>query len=136
MNDEFYVDEIATVRALGLVSAMADPVALKARMEGLVEATAKLAAARDAAERAIADAEPTRAAAARASAELDERTTDFQTWTNSQEARFRKREADVRNLEELLAKREGELVEREADLAKRITAHDDAVAQLKQRLAS
>jgi peptidoglycan hydrolase CwlO-like protein len=134
--DEFYVDEIATIRALGLVAAMADPVALKTRMESLAEATSRFVAQREAAEAAITDAEPTRAAVERATAELNDRTNAFQTWTNSQEARFRKREADVRTLEELLAKRQAELVENEADLAKRVRAHDDAVDQLKARLAS
>jgi chromosome segregation ATPase len=131
-----FSDELATIRALGLVAAMADPATATTRMQALAAATAKYVAEREAAERAIADAEPTRAAAEQANAELDKRTTDFQTWTNSQEARFRKREADVRNLEELLANREAELVEKETDLEKRMKAHDNAVADLKQRLAS
>jgi hypothetical protein len=105
LDVDHFSDELATLRALGLVAAMGDPATAKANLQALAEATTKHEAARETAEKVIADAEPTRAAAQQASAELDKRTTDFQTWTNSQEARFRKREADVRNLEELLARR-------------------------------
>jgi hypothetical protein len=49
---DYFSDEIATVRALGLVAAMADPVAAKARMEALAAATAKFVAEREAAEKA------------------------------------------------------------------------------------
>jgi chromosome segregation ATPase len=131
-----FADELAIIRALGLISAIADPQNAKVRMAQLATATAEYVAQREAAQEAIDNAEPARAAAEQASAELDKRTTDFQTWTNSQEARFRKREADVRNLEELLANRSAELSAAEANLAKRAQAHDDAVADLKQRLAS
>jgi hypothetical protein len=125
-------DELVSVRALDLISAIADPQNAKARIADLAAVTAEYVAQRKAAEQAIADAEPARIAAE----ELDRRTTDFQTWTNSQEARFRKREAEARNFEELLAARQAELERAEADLARRVSRHDAAVADLKQRLAS
>jgi chromosome segregation ATPase len=131
-----FVDELATLRALGIISAIADPQNAKVRMAQLAAATAEYVAQREAAQTAIDNAEPARAAAAQASADLDKRTSELNAWQNGLEARFRKREADVRNLEELLAKRSAELDAKEADLAKRVQAHDDAVADLKHRLAS
>ena len=60
-------DELVSVRALDLISAIADPQNAKARIAELAAATAEYVAQREAAEKAITDAEPARAAAEQAS---------------------------------------------------------------------
>jgi hypothetical protein len=129
--DEF-ADELLSARALDLICAVAEPQNVKARITQLAAATADYIKQREAAEKAMAEAEPTRAAAA----ELDQRTAQYQEWTVATEAKFRKREADIRNLEDLLAHRQAELTAAEANLAKRVVEHDDELARLRERLAS
>jgi hypothetical protein len=139
MADYFPTDEhlelLALSRAMALIEVAADPAGAKQRLKELKAATTALAAERAAAEKVIADATTKSATLARADEGLATRITEFQTWVDFTEKSYRERENRIRLGEENQAAREAKLVQGESDLARRVAAHEQRLASLKETLA-
>jgi hypothetical protein len=137
-TDEEIAEEIetkATVRALGLLQTLTDSASSAKRIQALARATAEHNAARDAAEKLVAEADSKAAAAEAASASLAQRTKEFQTWVDSTEKAYRAREDRIRVNEESQTARDRKLAVAEDDFARRRQAHEQRVASLKESLA-
>jgi hypothetical protein len=143
MTDEsegdFYSTEsleaLVNQRLHAQIALAADPAGAAKRLKELRSATAEHVRQQGAAEEAVARAETVSARLAADEASLATRTADFQSWVDATEKNYRDREARIRTNEMIQEAREKKLLEQEADLARRVSAHERRLQNLKETLA-
>jgi hypothetical protein len=135
MSKDEQLEQRAVVLAVGLLTAIADPKAAKARLDDLVKATAEHDSKLEAANAALAALEEKKALFAKADSALATRIAEHQDFVSGSERNFRAREDRLRLGEEDQAGRAAKLVQAESDLARRVSAHEARVASLRETLS-
>jgi hypothetical protein len=138
LEGDFYSGERleATVNEwlFSMVALCADPAGAAKRLKVIKAATAELVMQQGVAEKVVAEADAKSAQLAKDESSLVQRTADFQNWVETTERNYRERENRIRSNETIQDSREKKLLEQEADLARRASAHEQRLQNLKDSL--
>jgi hypothetical protein len=126
----------ADQRALALLAAAGDPEGCRKRIGELTAAQRVHDVARDAAEKAAADAEAKAADADVKLTVLERREREFLQWKTNTEAQLKKADADARAGEEANAVRAAELVEQDRAINFKMQKHAALIAHMRAHLAA
>jgi hypothetical protein len=128
------LETLVNERLFSMVAFCADPAGAAKRVKEISAATTELVTQQGVAEKVVAEADAKSAKLASDEASLAQRTADFQGWVDSTERAYRDRENRIRMNETVQESREKKLLEQEADLARRMSAHEQRVRNLKDSL--
>jgi chromosome segregation ATPase len=129
-------DQDAMAHALTLMRVASDPDASQKRLEEIAAATAAHDAAREAAEKAFANADEKQKALDVSRDAVKGREVDFHAWVASKESQLQARENNIGHTEQKLRVADSELQRRENELQIKTARHNELIAHLKQHLAN